>query len=63
MDPDAAFRPSVEVVDAESPFLTEVPLKIPHPSSNYEWLIGTTTGEGAFKAAGRFDSKRNLLRA
>lgn len=52
-EPDAAFRPTDEVENAKSPFLTTVPPKTWHPRTDYEWMIGSTTGEGAFKAASK----------
>lgn len=51
IDPDAAFRPSVEDSQVEGAFLTDVPHKLKYQRTDVPWLIGLTTGEGAFKAA------------
>ncbi|KAK7574419.1 hypothetical protein V9T40_011610 [Parthenolecanium corni] len=60
--PLAPFRPTVEIKDAERAFLTQIPPKAQHPLSNYEWLIGTTTGEGAYNAAGLLTGDGKLAR-
>lgn len=52
-EPDAAFRPTSEVENAKEPFLTEIPPLSSHPKTDYEWMIGSTTGEAAFKAASK----------
>lgn len=46
--PDAAFRPTIEDVNAENPFLTTPPTKTEYVSTDQEWMIGMTSGEGAY---------------
>lgn len=52
MDPDAAFRPTVEDERVEDAFLTEAPNRMKYHSTDIPWLIGITTGEGAGKVKG-----------
>ncbi|XP_065226957.1 esterase E4-like [Planococcus citri] len=51
LDPDATFRPTIEDKNAEQAFLTEMPNQARYQANNIPWLIGITTGEGAFKVA------------
>lgn len=63
-DPESVFRPSVEDKNVESAFLTEIPQKIQHQNISLSWMIGLTTGEGAYKAASMYECGEtcNVLR-
>ncbi|KAK7602467.1 hypothetical protein V9T40_008056 [Parthenolecanium corni] len=49
--PDAVFRPTIENVNAESPFLTTPPVYTEYESTDQEWMIGITSGEAVYSTA------------
>ncbi|XP_065216360.1 esterase E4-like [Planococcus citri] len=50
-EPTSVFQPSTEDKNSEEPFLTDPPSSAQYHSPSMPWIVGLTTGEGAYKAA------------
>lgn len=56
--PDATFRPTIESVDVEDAFITNIPSHLPYHSPELPWMIGLTTGESAGTVSGEWNKYR-----
>lgn len=50
--PETIFRPAIEDVKAENPFLTTPPVRMEYESTDQEIMIGMTSGEGIYDTRG-----------